>query len=70
MVDASNPEILDSYRKALANHDWFYHYTEDHRVWKAGQASWDRIRSMQPNLDNDYSIWNEHCPAEFKLYKK
>jgi hypothetical protein len=61
---------VDEYIRKLKSHDWFYHYTEDHRVWKAGQAVWDQLRVMQKQLDPSGEIWNEHCPPEFKLHLK
>lgn len=63
-------EILENYKKALARHDWFYHYSDDHRVWKAGEQSWSNICHRQKVLDKDYLIWNQYCPVEFKKNPK
>lgn len=59
---------MDEYIKTLKSHDWYFHYTEDHRVWKSGQASWDRLRTMQKNIDPSGEVWNQHCPKDFVLH--
>lgn len=61
---------LDDYKKALANLDWFYQYSDDHGVWRAGQAAWNSVCHWQGVLDQDYSIWNQYCPNDFKRYPK
>ena len=44
-----NPELiaLDS---LLARHDWFYEYSDDHSVWRRGQAQLDAINEEQRRL--------------------
>jgi hypothetical protein len=34
----------EEYFKLLNNHDWFYDYSDDHRVWTAGREASERIR--------------------------
>lgn len=31
--------------EAMLNHDWYYTYSDDHRVWRQGEASLARLRS-------------------------
>ena len=37
-------ENIREYFKQLRYHDWYYNYSDDHRVWKAGSANYDLIR--------------------------
>lgn len=30
------PEVLENYIEQLTNHDWFYSYSDDNRVWRSG----------------------------------
>jgi transposase-like protein len=60
---------LDDYTKALQSHDWYYMYSDDHRVYKKGRESADLIQSMQPIHDPDFAVWNEHAPDDCKVNK-
>lgn len=37
---------LDDYKQLLSRHDWYYAYSDDHRVWKAGNESQQRIEAL------------------------
>lgn len=41
LVQAAKLEIL------LVNHDWYYHMSDDHGVWKRGQEQWKNIAAMR-----------------------
>lgn len=56
----------DDYRKQLQFHDWFYDYSDDHRMWQRGSEQRRQIDQMQRNIDPDYSIWNSYAPEPFK----
>jgi hypothetical protein len=58
---------LEQYRAALARHDWWHAYSDDHQVWKRGCAELDALRVMREALDPDFQIWNEHAPDEMKV---
>jgi hypothetical protein len=30
---------LEKYKKLLKEHDWYYQYSDDHSVWRAGSHS-------------------------------
>ena len=40
-------ENIREYFKQLRYHDWYYNYSDDHRVWKAGSANYDLIRDKR-----------------------
>ncbi len=37
---------LAEFEKALTAHDWFYSFSDDSRVWKAGEANYDRLHKL------------------------
>lgn len=61
MPEPSEAE-LESYRLALGAHDWFYEYSDDHRVWTQGRDSENKLRAMAARLDPDLVIWSEFSP--------
>lgn len=57
------PPTLDDYRAALAAHDWFYEFSDDHSVWGSGRNQEARLRLMAKTLDPDLTIWKQYAPA-------
>lgn len=49
-----------AYRKALAEHDWNYDYSDDYSVWKKGSEHKKALLAMQVVLDPDRVIWNQY----------
>ena len=45
--------------RLVENHDWFYQYSDDHRVWQRGQTQWERIQSLgtDPELTPILDAW-------------
>jgi hypothetical protein len=37
---------FNTYIVALATHDWFYDYADDHRVWRAGNAKAKHLKDQ------------------------
>lgn len=59
------PEPTDEreqYEALLKAHDWFYEYSDDHRVWQAGVTERRRIQSMKQRVDPDGSIYAKYKP--------
>jgi hypothetical protein len=48
--------------KLLSTHDWYYNYSDDHSVWRRGQAE----RSAISNAMTD----NEELKAVYKQYRE
>ena len=44
-----NAELI-ALDRLLARHDWFYEYSDDHSVWRRGQAQLDAINEEQRRL--------------------
>ena len=40
----------------LKNFDWYYGYSDDHRVWKRGRANFDRLNLDLESLDCPFDI--------------
>lgn len=55
----ADTEEMRAYKEALRRHDWTYQYSDDHRYWAAGQASWDHIQAMAKRLDPDFRVMRE-----------
>ena len=45
----------------LKRHDWFYGYSDDHSVWRRGQAASQKLRAEHEKLD---------CPFDMGLRRK
>jgi hypothetical protein len=58
---------LEKYINHLRYHDWWFEYTEDHRVWRAGQDSYATLLEERRRLDPDWTIWNQHAPEEYRV---
>jgi len=52
---------LKEYQSILANHDWFYNYSDDHRVWQAGRASSERIRAIAKESEQHSKLYQDYC---------
>lgn len=61
--------LKEQYIKELRLHDWYYNYSDDHRVWVKGKDQRVTIDNLQKQVDPDYHIWNEFAPEDFKVYK-
>lgn len=51
---------MDEYIKLLQSHDWFYNYSDDHRVWKAGEASYNKIVALARIHDPKFIIYTQY----------
>ena len=52
-------ENIREYFKQLRYHDWYYSYSDDHRVWKAGSANSDLIRDKSKENVTYKRMYNE-----------
>ena len=53
----------EEYYVELERHDWFYEYTDDHRVWQLGKANLARLQSIaqeNPVLLGLYEAFSEY----------
>lgn len=51
------------YFEKCRTHDWFYDYSDDYRVWRAGKDTDDLLTSgyrYNPELENIYRAWADY----------
>lgn len=59
---------LQEFEKLLKNHDWYYEYSDDHRVWRNGCNEFDALVKMRNELKKEFDvkvldqIWNKYSP--------
>lgn len=58
---------VDEYTDALKGHDWYFQYSDDHRVYEAGNAQFKKLREAQRALDPLGTLWNQQAPREYKI---
>ena len=67
----STAEIL---AQCLKSHDWYYGYSDDHRVWSRGEEEHRRIYALYSKLSDEIGeegaleVWNENAPLAFKRH--
>jgi hypothetical protein len=59
-------EAQANYINDLKTHDWFYAYSDDQRVWRAGGEADKVLRAAQEKLDPDYQLWNKFAPKDYQ----
>lgn len=61
MIRAIYRGKLDDFKKLVEAHDLTYSFSDDHRVWASGQASWEAIdEAAKGLLPRDVAkIWND-----------
>ena len=62
--ESQQNDIWTNFENLLKHHDWFYAYSDDHRVWRKGQ-------DVEDNIDRLYkSCSKENKEKANLLYKK
>lgn len=68
------PITLEDFKKMLSRHDWFYNFSDDHRVYTAGLDAENRINRIIATSGPEYrQAHDEFIKANFpenpkKLY--
>lgn len=57
---------MEEYIRALTLHDWFFYYSDDPSVYKAGQEQHDNILSMRRKIDPDGAVYKKYVPVELQ----
>lgn len=60
---------MNEYIDLLKTHDWYYSYSDDHRVYTRGYEKARQLQGMRHELDTDYTVWNQHAPDDCKVKK-
>ena len=64
---ADQAELLRTYRKMLAGHDWYFAFSDDYSAYKRGALVLTQLNHLRAELDPDGEIWNEYAKPEFKI---
>ena len=57
----------DSFIQLLRTHDWSYEWSDDPGVFRRGSQERQALNQMRTQVDEDYSIWNEHAPELYRV---
>ena len=68
-------ETMDQFKRVLSGFDWYYAYSDDHRVWKKWADEEDRLRQFYRLLPLDLkeeakSFWDSRCPKTEGFFPK
>ena len=58
------PLTLEQYRTQLRNHDWTFYFSDDPRVYRAGESESTRIRNLAIHNGDD---WKRAYNTMYKL---
>ena len=59
---------LEDFEELLKKHDWYYDYSDDHRIWQRGRDMADVIRMARQSLTEQgfdieaQELYNRYCP--------
>lgn len=58
----SDPEF--AYEEMLKRADWYYSYSDDHRIWAAGERYFDKMNELGFKLPEftRNELYNKYCP--------
>ena len=68
-VESDFVQLLHDFKEACSRHDWYYNYSDDHRVWQKGSKQSAEINSMLKELkehglgDKAQEIYKEYAPS-------
>lgn len=54
-----NPE-LQAFYNLLANHDWYYEYSDDYSKWKRGKEQEKEIAEVMENFPEFHSVYETY----------
>lgn len=62
---ANNPDA--DLEEQLKCHDWYYQYSDDHRVWCGGEAHWRKIKGLieKVPVDKVKELWAKYAPKDY-----
>ena len=58
---------VKEYMTMLQNHDWFYDYSDDHRVWQDGVNERQKLRdafSLDKRFKKMYNDWYDYVEGK------
>ena len=64
---------LQTLETLLKNHDWFYQYSDDNRVYEQGKFEWFMISKIMESLDDagfsdkSNALYDKYLPEPLKF---
>ena len=68
--------MLEELEKALKTHDWYFHYSDDHRYYTRGKAERDQIDRLINKAYADgfgeeaRQLFNDLSPSDFHMKER
>lgn len=57
---------ITEFKTALANHDWFYYFSDDHRVWTRGEEAGKKLINIARNSGVEFqAAYNDEYARHF-----
>lgn len=62
---------MEGYEAALASHDWYYNFSDDGRVWRAGEDAFKELVAMHRaqswliGRKAADALWIKHAPEGY-----
>lgn len=56
---------LSEFYTKLGYHDWFYQYSDDHRVWRNGQDNYDRLVEISKESPEHRQLFEDYAAYVF-----
>ena len=57
---------LNEFYNMLSSHDWYYQYSDDHRVWRNGQDQYDKITTIATESLDHHLLFEGFAKYIFK----
>lgn len=57
---------LDEFYTKLGYHDWYYQYSDDHRVWRNGQANYDTLKMIAKESPEHQKLFEDFANYIFR----
>lgn len=60
---------LEALENKCKVHDWYYNYSDDHRVWSRGFDRYRQINALLDGLGHSreaIEVYNKYAPEQFK----
>lgn len=56
-------EQLQNFYDLCSKHDWYYDYSDDHRVWSRGNSEYDKLKTvgaLHPKYQEMFVAWSKY----------
>jgi len=67
-MESESTNELDQLERLMKRHDWFYHYSDDQRKWRAGSDNWNAMKKLMDQINDAggkediIRLWKRYAP--------